>query len=74
MSTKQNPFFEKVKAGLEEALKHARGEIELRTTVVETPDPPPQIDRPAGPLSNREPDAAATINPGSPPRRASRGE
>jgi putative transcriptional regulator len=31
---------------LAEAIRHARGEITLRTTVVELPDEPPEIDAP----------------------------
>jgi putative transcriptional regulator len=39
---KPNPFFERLKAGLEEGLAHAKGELTLRT--VEHPEPPPEID------------------------------
>jgi putative transcriptional regulator len=39
----RKPLFERLKTGLEEAIRHAKGEITLKTTVVELPDPPPQI-------------------------------
>ena len=32
--------------GLEEAIRHTRGEITLKTTVLELPDEPPEIDAP----------------------------
>ena len=38
----RNPFFERLKAGLEEGIAHARGEITL--TTIEYPDLPPEID------------------------------
>ncbi len=34
------PLFERLKKGLEEALQHTQGEMELKTTVLEVPDPP----------------------------------
>jgi putative transcriptional regulator len=37
------PRFERLKAGLEEAIRDARGEITLKTTVLELPDPPPEV-------------------------------
>ncbi len=40
--TQSSDFFESVKAGLEDAISHARGEISLKTTVI--PDDPPLID------------------------------
>jgi putative transcriptional regulator len=45
MNLPQNrkPLFEQIKTGLEEAIRHAKGEITLKTTVVELPDPPPEI-------------------------------
>jgi putative transcriptional regulator len=39
----RKPLFERLKTGMEEAIRHNRGEISLKTTVVEMPDPPPQI-------------------------------
>jgi putative transcriptional regulator len=36
------PLFERLKAGLQEAVSHARGELSLRT--VEVPEAPPSID------------------------------
>lgn len=39
----RSPFFERVKAGLEDGLRHARGEIELVTYVVSRPDPAPLV-------------------------------
>jgi putative transcriptional regulator len=35
-------LFERLKAGLEEGIAHARGELTLKT--VDVPDPPPEID------------------------------
>ena len=32
-----------IRKALEEAIRHAKGEITLKTTVVELPDPPPEI-------------------------------
>jgi len=37
------PVADQIRKGLEEAIRHARGEITLKTTVVEIPDPPPEI-------------------------------
>ncbi len=39
----RKPLFERLKTGMEEAIRHARGEIALKTTIVEFPDPPPEI-------------------------------
>ncbi len=38
------PVAEQIRKGLEEAIRHARGEITLKSTVVELPDPPPEIE------------------------------
>jgi len=38
------PLFERLKTGLEEAIGHARGEITLKTTTLELPEAPPEID------------------------------
>jgi putative transcriptional regulator len=35
-----------LKTSLEEGIRHVRGEITLKTTVVELPDEPPEIDAP----------------------------
>jgi putative transcriptional regulator len=40
----REPFFERLKKGLEEGIRHARGEITLKTTTLEMPDRPPEID------------------------------
>jgi putative transcriptional regulator len=40
----RKPFFERLKTGLEEAIRHAKGEITLKTTTLETPDRPPADD------------------------------
>src|SRR4051812_2662998 len=37
---------DQIRKGLEEAIRHARGEITLKTTNVELPDEPPEIDAP----------------------------
>src|SRR5438105_622068 len=43
MATKaRKPFFERLKAGLEEGIAHARGELTLKTVAV--PEAPPEID------------------------------
>lgn len=42
----RKPLAERLKTSLEEAIRHARGEITLKTTVVELPDEPPEIDAP----------------------------
>jgi putative transcriptional regulator len=43
MATKtRKPFFERLKAGLEEGIAHAKGELTLKT--VEIPEAPPDID------------------------------
>jgi putative transcriptional regulator len=39
----RKPLFERLKTGMEEAIRHSRGEIALKTTAVEIPDPPPEI-------------------------------
>jgi len=42
----RRPLAERLKTSLEEAIRHARGEITLKTTVVALPDEPPEIDAP----------------------------
>jgi putative transcriptional regulator len=41
---KRLPVAEQIRKGLEEAIRHARGEITLKTTTIELPDEPPEID------------------------------
>lgn len=38
----RKPFFERLKAGLEEGIAHARGELNLK--MIEVPEAPPEID------------------------------
>ncbi len=38
------PVAEQIRKGLEEAIRHARGEITLKTTTYELPEEPPEID------------------------------
>ena len=45
-TSKRLPVAEQIRKGLEEAIRHAKGEITLKTTVVELPDEPPEIDAP----------------------------
>jgi putative transcriptional regulator len=40
----QKPLFERLKSSLEDANRHAKGEITLKTTTVELPDKPPEVD------------------------------
>ncbi len=42
--TTRLPVAQQIRKGLEEAIRHAKGEITLKTTVVEFPDPPPEIE------------------------------
>jgi len=39
----RRPLFERLKMGLEEGIRHAKGEITLKTTALEMPDPPPDV-------------------------------
>ena len=39
----RKPLFERLKAGLEEGIRHAKGEIILRTTTLDTPGRPPEV-------------------------------
>jgi putative transcriptional regulator len=39
----RKPLFDRLKAGLEEAIRHAKGEITLKTTTLELPDSPPAV-------------------------------
>src|SRR5438105_9304773 len=40
---KRLPLAERIRKGLEEAIRHARGEITLKTTTIELPDRPPEV-------------------------------
>ena len=40
---KRIPFAEWIRKSLEEAIRHAKGEITLKTTTLELPDPPPEV-------------------------------
>jgi putative transcriptional regulator len=42
----RRPLAERLKKSLEEAVRHVRGEITLKTTIVQLPDEPPEIDAP----------------------------
>src|SRR5271163_2756448 len=39
----RRPLFERLKIGLEEGIRHAKGEITLKTTTLELPNRPPEI-------------------------------
>lgn len=39
----RKPLFDRLKTGMEEAIRHAKGEVVLETTFVELPDPPPEV-------------------------------
>jgi len=39
----RKPLFERLKMGLEDAIRHANGEITLKTTTLEMPDRPPEV-------------------------------
>ena len=43
-TSKRLPVAEQIRKGLEEGIRHLRGEITLRTTTLELPDAPPEID------------------------------
>jgi len=40
---KRLPVAEQIRKGLEEAIRHAKGEITLKTTTLEIPDRPPEV-------------------------------
>jgi hypothetical protein len=40
---KRLPVAEQIRKGLEEAIRHAKGEITLKTTILESPDPPSEV-------------------------------
>jgi putative transcriptional regulator len=40
---KRLPVADQIRKGLEEAIRHAQGEITLKTTTLELPDPPPAV-------------------------------
>jgi putative transcriptional regulator len=39
----RKPLFERLRIGLEEGIRHAKGEITLKTTTLEMPDRPPEV-------------------------------
>jgi putative transcriptional regulator len=39
----RKPLYERLKGTLEEAIRHAKGEIALKTTTLELPDRPPEV-------------------------------
>jgi putative transcriptional regulator len=41
--SKRLPVAEQIRKGLEEAIRHAKGEISLKTTTLEMPDRPPEV-------------------------------
>ena len=41
--SKRLPVAEQIRKGLEEAIRHAKGEITLKTTILEIPDRPPEV-------------------------------
>lgn len=41
--SKRLPVSQQIRKGLEEAILHAQGKIELNATVLEAPDPPPAV-------------------------------
>ena len=42
---KQNKYFEDLKEGLTAAIEHERGKLDLRTTKMEIPEPPPELSK-----------------------------
>lgn len=42
----RKPLAERLKTSLEGAIRYVRGEITLKTTTIEIPDEPPEIDAP----------------------------
>ena len=40
---RRKPLFERLRIGLEEGIRHAKGEITLKTTTLEMPDRPPEV-------------------------------
>jgi putative transcriptional regulator len=41
--SKRPPVADQIRKGLEEAIRHAKGEITLKTTIFEMPDRPPEV-------------------------------
>jgi len=50
------PVAEQIRKGLEEAIRHAKGEITLKSTTLEMPDRPPEVGTEG--LANKEMAAA----------------
>jgi hypothetical protein len=44
---KRLPVADQIRRGLEEAIRHAKGEITLNTTVFKLPDRPPEVRKSA---------------------------
>ncbi len=44
LSKIRRPLFDRLKSGLEEGIRHAKGEITLKTTTLDAPDRPPEVD------------------------------
>ena len=42
--SKRLPVADQIRNGLEESIRHAKGEITLKTTTLEMPDRPPEVD------------------------------
>jgi putative transcriptional regulator len=40
---RRKPLFERWKTGLQQGIRHAKGEITLKTMTLEGPDPPPKV-------------------------------
>ncbi len=39
----REPLFERLRIGLEEGIRHAKGEITVKTTILDMPDRPPKV-------------------------------
>ncbi len=74
-TSKRLPVAEQIRKGLEEAIRHARGEITLKTTIYVLPDEPPEIDAPTlvalrdqsrRSAVGRIPPATSSTGPGAP--------
>ena len=42
-TSKRLPVADQIRKGLEEAIRHAKGEVTLKTTSLELPDRPPKV-------------------------------
>lgn len=43
-TSKRLPVADQIRKGLEEVVRHAKGEVTLKTTTIELPDRPPELD------------------------------